>query len=74
MAWFLSNKGEHWRVAAGVIDDSEGSRSYVSLPTLLAQTEMTNAACVLFVAWIYYRKRASVAAASACRQDLRLSS
>ena len=74
MVWFLTNKGEHWTVAAGVIDDIQGGRSYVSLSTLLAQTELTDAACVLFVAWMHYRTRASITAASAYRQDLRLGS
>lgn len=30
LVWFLSHKGEHWRVAAGVTDNSKGRRSYVS--------------------------------------------
>ena len=31
LVWFLSNKGEHWKVAAGVVDPSQQHQPYVSI-------------------------------------------
>lgn len=53
--WFFANKGEEWRVSAGLVKVLAGETSYVSLPRLkFTKIELTDLCCLAYnrsLAW-----------------------